>query len=222
DSGTAPAQELCGGGYTPLTGTLKAAKEYFEGTFGGFDAPTENDGQAECRNLNVILMTDGRELCSATEPPTGADPVGAAMGLRTTMVPSPDGAMSKTIPTYVIGFGINPGDQQIEDIAMGGGTDAPGDHRGFYPDNQQELATALSEIIADAQPPQEICNEIDDDCDGVADEGITKFCNLPEGITDKTECTEPDETNCDGVDDDCDGLIDEGLLARDQLRRRGR
>lgn len=47
-------------------------------------------------------------------------------------------------------------------------------------------------------PLTEICNGSDDDCDGVADDGITCVCD-PTGI----------ETNCqDGNDNDCDGFID--------------
>jgi hypothetical protein len=43
----------------------------------------------------------------------------------------------------------------------------------------------------------EICNGLDDDCDGLFDEGC------PECI--------PEEEVCDGVDNDCDGFVDEGF-----------
>jgi hypothetical protein len=52
-------------------------------------------------------------------------------------------------------------------------------------------------------PQDEICNDIDDNCDGRVDEGVTNLCG---------ECgDEPDEV-CDGEDNDCDGLTDEGVL----------
>ncbi len=62
----------------------------------------------------------------------------------------------------------------------------------------------------------EVCNGVDDDCDGLIDEGLN--CDSDgDGDPDITDC---DDTNpniytgapevCNGVDDDCDGLIDEG------------
>jgi MYXO-CTERM domain-containing protein len=132
------------------------------------------------------------------------------------LVPSASGAVHKPIPTYAIGFGISGPDAHIEHIATAGGTDNPGDgaggERGFYASNESQLSLALSQIIADAQPPAEICNGLDDDCDMLIDEGIPKFCDLPNGMPDRTLCTSPPETVCDGKDDNCNGLIDEGLL----------
>jgi len=84
----------------------------------------------------------------------------------------------------------------------------------------------------------ESCNEINDDCDGQTDEGVTstfyqdsdsdgygnpnvstQSCDLPGGyVTDNTDCNDnsdsiyPGATEaCNGVDDDCDNQIDEGV-----------
>ncbi|MEC7525795.1 MAG: MopE-related protein [Myxococcota bacterium] len=55
-------------------------------------------------------------------------------------------------------------------------------------------------------PLPEICNGVDDDCDGEADERWASGSNAC-GWCDPTEI-------CDGEDQDCDGLIDEGVRNR--------
>jgi hypothetical protein len=73
----------------------------------------------------------------------------------------------------------------------------------------------------------ETCNGLDDDCDGVADEGAPEggeACDIPGlvgacgmGVTSCDDgpltCTQvnfPADESCNGLDDDCDGSIDEG------------
>ena len=50
--------------------------------------------------------------------------------------------------------------------------------------------------------PVELCNGLDDDCDGVVDNGVLNRCGACGPV--------PAET-CNGVDDDCNGQIDDGL-----------
>ncbi|MFT5684313.1 MAG: hypothetical protein ACI8RZ_005254, partial [Myxococcota bacterium] len=84
----------------------------------------------------------------------------------------------------------------------------------------------------------EVCDEIDNDCDGSTDEGVTTTyyadddgdsfgdaadatdaCSAPSGtVTDATDCDDtesasnPGETEvCDEIDNDCDGDTDEGV-----------
>ena len=84
------------------------------------------------------------------------------------------------------------------------------------------------------------CNEIDDNCDGNVDEGLTLStwyadddadgygdpsvttddCTMPAGyVADADDCDDAEATTypgatelCNGVDDDCDSSVDEGLL----------
>jgi hypothetical protein len=55
-------------------------------------------------------------------------------------------------------------------------------------------------------PSAELCNGVDDDCDGAVDEAPA--CGVDAGPDEP--CT-PEEETCNGVDDDCDGERDEGL-----------
>ncbi|MCX5743936.1 MAG: MopE-related protein, partial [Proteobacteria bacterium] len=72
-------------------------------------------------------------------------------------------------------------------------------------------------------PGIETCNALDDDCDGIVDEGTagqdcstncgvgTTVCT--NGVISCTTVTAPNDDTCDGNDDDCDGNIDEDYVS---------
>ncbi|MCG8553760.1 MAG: proprotein convertase P-domain-containing protein [Proteobacteria bacterium] len=149
--------------------------------------PIKNaDSTASCRGYYVILLTDGEETCSGT--PTIEAAALLAAGIK----------------TYVVGLAISSGN--LDAIAAAGGTGTA-----FFAGNQAQLSAALASIVSDSLLTEQ-CNGVDDDCDGLIDEGFTLYCNRPAGTPSQVLCSEPAESLCDGIDDDCDGLIDEGLL----------
>jgi hypothetical protein len=198
----------------------------------GFTAPTAGDDFATlgCRKISVILLTDGDETCNG-------DPLARANDLHSVAAPFPGGgSIGLDVRTYVIGFGIDQGDSNIENIGESGCTcsgsyspnsctadadpSTPCDpckgscsgNRGFYAQNEAELSAAFNQIIADAQLSAEICNDKDDNCNGLIDEGVVKYCDKPNNVIEPTLCGKPPETLCDGQDDNCDGQTDEGLF----------
>jgi hypothetical protein len=83
--------------------------------------------------------------------------------------------------------------------------------------------TFFGECLGQVKPGTEICNNRDDDCNGMIDDGIvlgTCDSNAPgacrfgtticdQGII-RCQTTEPAPEVCDNQDNDCDGMIDEG------------
>lgn len=95
-------------------------------------------------------------------------------------------------------------------------------------------ACAGNQIVCDVEPRaprDEICNDVDDDCDGNSDEDfdLGAPCSVREGVCEQTgELTcAPDGTvtcnatvvtspeTCNGEDDDCDGELDNGHVCPD-------
>ena len=80
--------------------------------------------------------------------------------------------------------------------------------------------------VVPGQPSQEVCNGLDDDCDGEIDEGINGLGACPIGlpgvcsqgnlfcVSGAIQCVQavqPSPEICNRLDDDCDGAVDEGL-----------
>ncbi|HKU44926.1 MAG TPA: MopE-related protein [Polyangiales bacterium] len=162
-------KEIYAYGYTPIGQSLVRAKQYFTNTLTNWTSPIVADAYSGCRPVAVIMLTDGQENC-------GGNGVTAATALRTSVVTTSSGNKTIDIKTYAVGFGLNPGDTNIENLANAGGTDAPGPHKGFYAQDEEALSAALNLIITNSQL-SERCDGRDNDCDGRIDEDNAKYCD---------------------------------------------
>lgn len=73
----------------------------------------------------------------------------------------------------------------------------------------------------------EVCDYVDNNCDGLTDEGVRPSCGVGECNRVSDFCGgacvpgEPQQELCNGLDDDCDGLADEDFCEAGQLCRNG-
>jgi hypothetical protein len=89
----------------------------------------------------------------------------------------------------------------------------------------EDMLVRATGLVPLCDPRPETCNNLDDDCDGVIDDGLTQACGTACGAGVRTcvagsfgACSAPTPvtengvvTRCDNLDNDCDGTIDEGI-----------
>ena len=86
----------------------------------------------------------------------------------------------------------------------------PGDPRLPGQDNDQDILPVpdMETNLTTCEAPGEEggqCNRIDDDCDGLVDEGLLDQCG---------GCGVEEEEGCDAIDNDCDGNVDEEIFVQ--------
>ncbi len=121
-------------GATPLGDSIKDFREWYAGCAAGAcpdavgweDVAAVQDPEWACRKKYLLVITDGDETCSG-------DPCAGTLGLKA----------QSSVKTYVVAFGVEGGSGNVLGcMAQNGGTGAP-----IYPQNQQELIDALTDIF---------------------------------------------------------------------------
>ena len=200
--------EVRGSGPTPLAGSLQAIQDYV--------VPIRaTDAQRTCRDYSVILVTDGAESCNG-------NPVTVARELHDVY----------GITVYVIAVSVRADEEASLNAIANAGSGGMNPVATFVR-RPEDLVPALTSII-DGSIRTERCNGVDDNCNGVIDEGYDalgtacddggrgvcrgtgRYVCAPSGLATQCRIEVPGlmagvET-CNTSDDDCDEAIDEGLV----------
>ena len=190
-------------GNTPMNAAMKFVRQQYQTQ----TIPTDEFHKYTDPNAKrvhyVLLFTDGQ--------PTDGDPTPSINSLRTLKV----GSKQYDIKTYVVGLAGGIEKFQLNTFAQTGGTS-----RFYHAQTTQDLGPVFQRISQDAANHKEVCNNIDDNCDGSVDEYIQRECQSSCGPGLQVcvngvwnECIPPGShlEACDGHDNDCDGQIDESL-----------
>jgi hypothetical protein len=127
-------------------------------------------------------------------------------------------AISLLVSVDQPGYEDNPNQSAFEtDVIVGTGIDHDGDGYSIGEGDCDDTNVAIYPGAPDLE------DGLDNDCDGIVDEGSPEFDDDGDGFSDlEGDCDDADplinpaaEERLNGVDDDCDGTIDEGTDAYD-------
>jgi len=168
------------------------------------------------RHPAILLITDGWQWCSPYDASTRTWPIDSVVA-----------AKNQGIKVYVVGFGDSVDVVTMNKMAYAAGTSLPGCNPNnttltgnncyYQVDSGAALMAALNTISTSVSA--EVCDGLDNDCDGLIDEDLSRDCSTSCGSGSEV-CTAgawggcsaptPSAEVCDLVDNNCDGRVDEG------------
>jgi hypothetical protein len=200
DCGGGCDQELRGAGEAALAGAIASVRQYITSELAA-------DPRYGLRPYAVFLFTDGIDTC-------GGDPLAEAAAL-----------CDLGVPVLVVGADTPRLAGGLEALAAAGcrpGCDLACTGELLAAGNEAALSRAVADLIR-AGTRYELCNGLDDDNDGLIDEGypgVGEPCTTTQGCPGIGCCTlqgpvlccgpPPACESCNLEDDDCDGTIDNG------------
>ena len=172
--------ELRANGSTPLAGSARTALAKWYQPILNYSRANPNcvfdpvntplcDPQIDCRPYVFVQMTDGADTCDGN---ANTGPPAAVKALH-------DANLANPPLTYVIGLAFIQGDPAIavlNNMAASGGT---GTAR--FANNQAAIEAALGDIVS-SSVKVELCNNKDDNCNAVVDEGFDKGAGCTVGV----------------------------------------
>jgi MYXO-CTERM domain-containing protein len=215
-----PELRIPNGAYTPLGRSMFYSRLYFE----NYVYP--NDPKKACRQNILIIATDGAETCDNVPNGTTIDPTSCVQTPTNTVTFNPlvqacltrhSTVIPKGVLVYILtDSGLSTTDKAAASaIAAAGGT---GQAIFVSLTDTTAVKQALVDIIAKTVPPAEVCNGIDDNCNGLIDEGVSNLC----AVANPNDPNDPDNKlgvnalhcaveTCNCKDDNCNGQVDEGF-----------
>jgi hypothetical protein len=91
-------------------------------------------------------------------------------------------------------------DNRVDEEVIGVGQPCVSGQPGLCAEGSQACVLGEMQCTTAQSPEVEVCDGLDNDCDGTIDENLRNLCGL---------CEDAQFDGCDGVDDDCDGETDE-------------
>lgn len=155
--------ELRAHGERPMAASLRDMRQAMLATLAA-------DSDTPCRRVEIVVIAGGAESCE-TNPAV----ISAAAALQNLSFTNPSGVQvtDYDVPVHVIGLGVCPpanpncpAAQDLNAVAAAGGTGAA-----VFVNTRFGLQQALDQIAAASIVP-EVCNGIDDDCNGAVDDGF--------------------------------------------------
>jgi MYXO-CTERM domain-containing protein len=234
---TDPELRIPPNSYTPLGRSMFYSRLYFE----NYVYP--NDPKKACRQNILIIATDGAETCDTTagtsiDGTTCAQTPANSFGTFNPVLQACLSRHSTVIPSGVLVYiltdnGLTTTEKATANqMAAAGGT---GQAIFVTLTDTNAVKQALVDIIAKTVPPAEVCDGVDNNCNGLIDEGVSNACRMCTAGSGIPACgtftiapdstTDPDNVAakngqparhcaveaCNCQDDNCNGQIDEGL-----------